>query len=180
MKGYYTVAEYAKITGKDPGNIRRFLINGRLPGEKMGKQWLIKEGTAFPKDERIRTGRYQGYRRKLRFYSDNKNLSEGIKKLTASVGDVYGKYIDALILYGSYARGDQTNESDVDLAMILKSGHTAEMHDQLTDIIVDLELEYGVIFSTISIEEADYTERRDVSPFYKNIDKEGIVLWKAA
>lgn len=179
MNGYHTVTEYARLTGKDPGNIRRLLIAGRLIGEKVGRQWLIKEGTDYPQDERIRSGRYQGFRKKLRFNSENQHLSEGVKKLTASICEVYGKHIDAVILYGSYARGTQTSESDVDLAMILKPGHTEEMHKKITDIIVDLELEYGVVFSTVPIDTADYANRRGISPFYKNINKEGIVLWKA-
>ena len=45
MDNYYSVTEYSRITGKDPGNIRRMLINGRLAGEKLGNQWVIKADT---------------------------------------------------------------------------------------------------------------------------------------
>ena len=41
MSEYYTVTQFAEITGKDPGNIRRLLAYGKLAGEKLGKQWVI-------------------------------------------------------------------------------------------------------------------------------------------
>ena len=94
--------------------------------------------------------------------------------------DVYGDYLVKIVLYGSYARGEQTAESDVDIAVILKDGNTEKMHDDMTDIVVDYELDQGVTLSVIPIEFEQYTAWNKTLPFYKNIDKEGIVLWKAA
>ncbi|MBR6475503.1 MAG: helix-turn-helix domain-containing protein, partial [Lachnospiraceae bacterium] len=64
LQDYYTVSEYAKITQKDPGNIRRYLISGKITGEKVGKQWLIPKGTIYPADKRVKTGAYSDQRRK--------------------------------------------------------------------------------------------------------------------
>ena len=64
--------------------------------------------------------------------------------------------------------------------MILRSGSTEEMHDAMINIVVDYELELAVTLSVVSIEYRNYLEWRKVLPFYKNIDKDGIVLWKAA
>ena len=52
--------------------------------------------------------------------------------------------------------------------------------DQLSGLIVDLNLKYDKIFSVIDIDEQTYLKWRNVSPFYQNVDREGIVLWKAA
>lgn len=180
MNGYLTVTEYAKMNGKDPGNIRKLLLSGRLSGEKVGSQWLIKADAKYPEDARVRSGKYLDYRKRLFFYASNKGLSEGLKKLTASLCDIYGSCIEAVILYGSYARGTQSAESDVDLALILKKGHTEEMHNRLVDAVVDAELANDVVISTISIDKDDYNKRHNISPLYKNISKEGIILWKAA
>ena len=39
------------------------------------------------------------------------------------------------------ARGTQADESDMDIALIVKP-YTKNMHEQMTDLVVDLELEY--------------------------------------
>lgn len=85
-----------------------------------------------------------------------------------------------MILYGSYARGTQSSESDVDIAFIMKRKGSEKMHDALIDAIVDLELNYNMVLSVVPIDYADYNNRNNIQPFYKNIKNEGIVLWKAA
>ena len=69
--------------------------------------------------------------------------------------------------------------SDVDIAILLKNGNTDEMHDAMIDVVVDYELDLGLTLSVIPIEYDNYIKWINVLPFYKNIDKEGIVLWKA-
>ena len=86
----------------------------------------------------------------------------------------------SIILYGSVARGTQAEESDVDVAVILKTPLDAESEDKLSDFVVDLNLKYDKVFSVIDIEENTFEKWGAVSPFYRNVKKEGIVLWKAA
>ena len=85
-----------------------------------------------------------------------------------------------IVLYGSTARGTATPESDVDITVFLRGKLTVEQEDQLSGLIVDLNLKYDKIFSVIDIDEQTYLKWRNVSPFYQNVDREGIVLWKAA
>jgi len=54
------------------------------------------------------------------------------------------------------------------------------MEDRLSDVIVDMNLKYGKVFSVIDIDNATYQKWRDVTPFYQNVDREGVVLWTAA
>ena len=89
---------------------------------------------------------------------------------------IYGDLVDRVILYGSVARGSQTDESDVDVAVLLKSGATKEMYEQLIDLVVDLELESGRALSVVRIDYDKFQEWKDVMPFYKNIQNEGILL----
>ena len=64
MANYLSVSEYAALTGKDGGNIRRLISSGRLPAIKVGNQWCIEEGTPYPEDRRRRSGEYVGWREK--------------------------------------------------------------------------------------------------------------------
>jgi len=45
-------------------------------------------------------------------------------------------------------------------------------------VVVDYELDIGITLSIISIEKNEFKEWKNTLPFYKNLAKEGIVLWK--
>ncbi len=178
MKDYYTVSEYAKLTGKDPGNIRRMLIYGKLLGEKLGNQWIIPKEAKYPEDKRITTGNYRNWRQKQSVYHANPKLMKSLVKMSRELHGVYGSSMCKVILYGSYARGEQEQDSDVDIALLLQDKGSEEMHDRMLDIVVDYELELAVTLSVVPIEMKQYQEWRTSLPFYKNLDKDGIILWK--
>ncbi len=180
MADYYTVSEYAVITGKDPGNIRRNLIKGKIRGEKIGNQWVIPCDEEYPNDRRVKTGRYRNWRKAIEIRKKNSVLMNALSKMCKELEKLYGDDIERVVLYGSYARGDETIESDVDIAVFLKTDDSEERHDKMTDIIVDYELEQGVTLSVIQIEKKQYDRWHETSPFYRNIEREGIVLWKTA
>ena len=54
------------------------------------------------------------------------------------------------------------------------------MHDKMIDFTVDLELEYNKVLSVLLIDHDNFREWEDVLPFYKNMKKDGIMLWSAA
>ena len=83
-------------------------------------------------------------------------------------------------MYGSVARGTQTEESDIDIAVMLKSQETKDMKIRMTDMIVDLELEHNRVLSVMRVDYEKYNDWEDTMPFYKNIEKDGVVLWQAA
>ena len=86
----------------------------------------------------------------------------------------------SIILYGSVARGTNTEESDVDVAILVKNEMDAEMEDKLYDFVVDMNLKYDKVFSVIDINYDTFRKWEGVTPFYQTVTKEGIVLWKAA
>ena len=178
MNDYYTVSEYAKLTGKDPGNIRRMLIYGKLLGEKLGNQWIIPKEAKYPEDKRITTGNYRNWRQKQSVYHANPKLMKSLVKMSRELHGVYGSSMCKVILYGSYARGEQEQDSDVDIALLLQDKGSEEMHDRMLDIVVDYELVLAVTLSVVPIEMKQYQEWRTSLPFYKNLDKDGIILWK--
>ena len=180
MLDYYTVKEYSQLTGKDPGNIRRMLINGSLTGEKFGNQWIIPKSVSYPKDKRLRSGNYRNWRKKNILSQANPTLIKSLKKMCSQLHSIYGNAMYSIILYGSYARGEQTSESDVDIALILSAESSEKAHDKMVDLVVDYELELAVTLSVVPIDLNQYLEWKNTLPFYKNIEKEGILLWKTA
>lgn len=178
MKGFYTVSQYAAILGKDSGNIRRMLINGKLIGEKVGNQWLIPETAEISEDKRIKSGQYRNWRNKTRINKKYPGLLKQLTNMCIDIGEIYGDVIEEIILYGSYVRGQEVPESDIDIAVILRLPDTDELHRKMIDIVVDNELELEITLSVITIEEDNLNEWKSTLPFYKNLLKEGISLWK--
>ena len=93
---------------------------------------------------------------------------------------IYGKKMNKIILFGSVARGDQTETSDVDIAVIFQSEPQKDEYDRYLDFITQFELEHNKVISVVRIDMERYQEWKDVLPFYRNIENEGIVLWQAA
>ena len=178
MKGFYTVSQYAAIFGKDSGNLRRMLSNGKLNGEKVGNQWLIPETAELSEDKRIKSGQYRNWRNKTRINKKYPGLLKQLTNMCIDIGKVYGDVIEEIILYGSYVRGQEMPESDIDIAVILRLPDTDELHRKMIDIVVDNELDLEITLSVITIEEDNLNEWKSTLPFYKNLLKEGISLWK--
>lgn len=107
---------------------------------------------------------------------EQSTLDELVKGILAIVGG----YVNAIVLYGSVARGTAEHDSDVDVALIINRPFSYTDDDKLTDFIVDMNLKYGKVFSVIDIPDADYKKWQEIVPFYKNVVNEGVVLWKAA
>ncbi len=107
------------------------------------------------------------------------NLQEVFEKMIPGFQMIFGNVLEMIILYGSVARGTQTAESDVDIAVIVRR-YTENMHDKMIDLTVDLELEYNKVLSVLLIDYDNFREWEDVLPFYKNMKKDGIMLWSAA
>ena len=102
------------------------------------------------------------------------------QQLIPEIVKIYGDLLVSVILYGSGARGTQTDESDIDIAVMLKSKENEDMKERMTDIIVDLELEYNKVLSVLRIDYEKFKIWEDTMPFYKNMKEDGIVLWQAA
>lgn len=107
------------------------------------------------------------------------NLQEIFAKMISGLQNIFGDALERIVLYGSVARGTQEEESDIDIA-VLVGKYTEDMHDQMIDLAVELELEYDKILSVMLIDYDNFKKWEDVIPFYKNVKKDGIMLWSAA
>ena len=86
-----------------------------------------------------------------------------------------------MILYGSAARGTDTDESDIDV-MVLVDGNNQELRlfeDKLSDISTDLSIKYSKVFSIIDISYQEYINWVKILLFYRNVSEEGVVLYVA-
>lgn len=82
-----------------------------------------------------------------------------------------------VILYGSQARGDATEKSDIDL-LILVNDTTISLsrENELTTPLYKIELQYNVPISPLVMTKTQWENRTIKTPFYLNVTNEGVVL----
>jgi len=83
-----------------------------------------------------------------------------------------------VILFGSYARGDAQEGSDIDLLFLVDSSRQtiAEKHWQIGEAAAEILMDCGVVVSPIVENRAYYHANADILPFFRNIRREGVVL----
>ena len=105
------------------------------------------------------------------------NVNEEIQKFINEVKKILGDRLKKVILYGSYARGDYNKKSDVDIMILtdLSFEEIEEYRDKISDAAFEIELKTGIILSRVVKNIEKYNTRRKFVPFYKNVEKEGVV-----
>lgn len=93
--------------------------------------------------------------------------------------EIFQGNIDQIILYGSVARGEQCMESDIDIALILYSEMKDDEKRLLIDWSAEFDFSHGCVLSIVDIAKEQFEKWNDILPFYRNIRKEGVMLWRA-
>lgn len=89
---------------------------------------------------------------------------------------------EKIILYGSYARGDNTEESDMNILIVLNDSrqNIHKYRDIISEISSDLGLKYDILLSILIRDTNYFHEGTKYVPFYKNIAREGIKWYDRA
>ena len=82
-----------------------------------------------------------------------------------------------IILYGSVARGDNTWDSDVDIAVLTSKYYDCRAMKELFNSLWEYDLKYDTIFSIVPIQEKIFDSMKNEKLLYRNIEKDGITLW---
>ena len=89
----------------------------------------------------------------------------------------YGAALHSILLYGSYARGEAHEESDIDVLLVLDKKEV-DIYEELTDIIsltYDLDIEYSQALSVFPTSLVNWVN--SYSFFTKQVKKDSIYLW---
>jgi predicted nucleotidyltransferase len=82
-----------------------------------------------------------------------------------------------IVLYGSYARGDNKINSDIDVLILIdKDKITSADARRVAYPLYDIEFETGKIISPLILSRKSWETKHRITPFYKNVQKEGVVL----
>ncbi|MFQ6031711.1 MAG: nucleotidyltransferase domain-containing protein [Candidatus Zixiibacteriota bacterium] len=104
-----------------------------------------------------------------------KEIEPILEEVKDSLEKIYGDKFKGLILYGSYARGDAEEGSDIDLILLLDEvkNPLSEM-EKYFDVIQKLDLKYDTVISILPIGEMEFKTRR--LPVFLNAKKDGVII----
>jgi len=101
---------------------------------------------------------------------------EAVESFTNRAVRELGDRIDAIILYGSAARNEADENSDIDVLIL--TAHP-EIRERVYDIAYDVNLEYDVLLSFFFIDRERFLRLLELgSPFAENVLTEGVVLYE--
>lgn len=101
-------------------------------------------------------------------------IAQIAREYKADLQRIYGNELAELILFGSYARGNQQEESDLDFAVVLRNPDiraSAELI-KMSPLASRLSVKYGVMIS--SLPAALYKKQTSMLGDYREICKKGI------
>ncbi|BAD85262.1 nucleotidyltransferase [Thermococcus kodakarensis KOD1] len=81
----------------------------------------------------------------------------------------FGSSIEEVFLFGSYARGDYDEESDIDVLIVGEIDF-----DEVIELVTDVLLRYGELISPVLLKPDEFKKRND--SFIKTVKAEGIPL----
>lgn len=96
-----------------------------------------------------------------------------LAELKLRLTELYGERLSQLILFGSQARGDATEDSDVDVLVVLEGEvqHSDEL-ERISYITAELSGELGALISTVVVSRRDFEARN--RRIYRNAAIEGV------
>ena len=98
------------------------------------------------------------------------------------VKSIYGEHLIEIIVFGSYARNEAREDSDIDIMILLDLSDTEikEYRHQLSELSFDFLMDYDMDIKPIAKNVEHFLKWKKVYPFYSAVDSEGVRLYEAA
>lgn len=105
----------------------------------------------------------------------NKKVKKLLIRVKEYLAERYGNRIKQVILYGSYARGEQHKDSDIDILVVVSNDiDPIEVEESLSDLLFEILLNEKELCSVIAIPEKLFEKYN--SPFFLNVKETGVSI----
>lgn len=108
-------------------------------------------------------------------------MTNVLQQYISEIIRIYGSSLKEIILYGSYARGDNREDSDIDIMILvdLDDMDIKTKGDALSDVTYDFNFDYDLQIMPIVKNQQHFNKWLNAYPFYNNVRREGVDLYVA-
>ena len=107
-------------------------------------------------------------------------INNAVQEFIKGVKDILGDRAKKIIVYGSYARGDYNDSSDIDIMILtdLNDNEIIEYRNKIWEYAYDIEWDnnFDITLSPLVKNIDKFNYWLEALPFYMNVQKEGVVL----
>jgi predicted nucleotidyltransferase len=105
----------------------------------------------------------------------HREIERILKEFKKKIQTLYGNRLKTILLYGSWARGEAGENSDIDVVVVLKGDVAPGREiDRMIDTITEMNLKYNTLISIYPVSEKMYSAVK--SPLLLNIRREGVAI----
>ena len=105
-------------------------------------------------------------------------IQDELGEFLTDVRSLFGEKLKSVIVYGSYARGDYNEHSDIDVMILVDTDRAgvSPLEKKICDFTYDFNDEHGTDIMPVvqSNTHFDYWKKADM--FYRNVEKDGVVI----
>lgn len=105
-------------------------------------------------------------------------VSDILSTLVTQIQNIFSDNLKSVILFGSYARGEQDEGSDIDIMIIVDIDKIKikNYREKIVELVSELELNYNIFISPIIQNYDEFEKYKDASGFFKSVIKEGVKI----
>ena len=109
----------------------------------------------------------------------NPKINEVTLKVVNAARDTLGPRLEKVILFGSYARGDYDEYSDVDICVLadVPNDEVSMWHGNIRKRLPLIDLDYDITVCIHVTDSALFKQYANTLPYFMNIEREGVPLY---
>lgn len=104
------------------------------------------------------------------------SVKELMYEFAKDIRRLFGTNLTSVLVYGSYVRGEYTENSDVDVMILVKTpeNEIRKYTDQVADCAFEYLMKYGIDISPVVKNEEHFNDWVENLPYYRNVRDEGV------